>query len=215
MVCLFVAVVAIVSTAHLPIRPCQEVRYELRIRDYRKNVDQPEAVLNGLELVDGRAMCGWLDSIASNYEGEVTTSCDRSEKITLQVRSDEASVAEATAKTLYTLFCDSVSRYASKACAIKAEEYSRQIDSLLHLPSNDNIQSLISTFANRRAILLADNAGGVKYIEVLNSAEAGTAHRTPPRLLVILLATIAAMLLCFAIRLYVRATRNGENNLAS
>ena len=154
----------------------------MRIRDYRKNVDQPEAVLNGLELVDGRAMCGWLDSIASNYEGEVTTSCDRSEKITLQVRSDEASVAEATAKTLYTIGWDS--GFFCYVIAIIPLYY------------------YISMFVTG------------------NNEKEKNEHIFTPMIwsfvtLVILLATIAAMLLCFAIRLYVRATRNGENNLAS
>ena len=205
------AVVALLSTAELPWVPCHEARYGMRIRDYRKNIDQPEAVLNGLELVDGRALCGWLDSLSAGFDGEVETRCDRTEKITLRVRSADAREAETTARTLFTLFCDTVCRYADRACETKAREYSRQIDSLLLLPQTDSIQALVKAFADRRAILLADAAGGVKYVEVLNPAEAGIAHRTAPRLLVILLSTAATLLLCCAIGWYVRVARGREN----
>lgn len=205
------AVVALLSTAGLPWVPCNEARYEMRIRDYRKNIDQPEAVLNGLELVDGRALCGWLDSLSTGYGGDVETGCDRTEKITLRVRSADAREAETTARTLFTLFCDTVCRYADKACEIKAREYSRQIDSLLLLPQTDSIQALTKEFADRRALLLADAAGGVKYIEVLNPAEAGIAHRTTPRLVVVLLSVVATLLLCCAVGWYVRVAQGIEN----
>ena len=205
------AVVALLSTTELPWVPCHEARYEMRIRDYRKNIDQPEAVLNGLELVDGRALCGWLDSLSTAFGGEVETGCDRTEKITLRVRSADAKEAETTARTLFTLFCDTVCRYADKACGMKAREYSRQIDSLLLLPQTDSIQALVKAFADRRAILLADAAGGVKYIEVLNPAEAGMAHRTAPRLMVILLSIAATLLLCCATGWYVRVAQGAVN----
>ena len=76
---------------------------------------------------------------------------------------------------------------------------------------SDSIQALVKAFADRRAILLADAAGGVKYIEVLNPAEAGVAHRTAPRLLVILLSIVATLLLCCAIGWYVRVAQGAVN----
>ena len=148
-------IVAVLSTAELPWFPCHDERYEMCIRDYRKNINQPDTVLNGIEMVDSRALYNWLDILSPACDGDVEIGCDRTEKITLRVRSADANEAKATTHTLFTLFCDSVSRYADKACADKAQEYSRQINTLLLLPQN-SIQVLVKDFANRRAILLAD-----------------------------------------------------------
>lgn len=190
-----VLLVAVLATRDLPHPRVFEARYEFRIRDYQKNIDQPEAVLNGLELMDSYALAGALAARAANAD----IRCDKTEKITLCVRHAQAAEAAQQAAELFRFACDTVASFGDQMCLRKAAEYQSQIDSLSMLPVSDSTQSLLLAFRDRLAILQSDAAGGMKYIEVLNPAEAGKAVPTARRWLVVLLSVLASAILSLAL----------------
>lgn len=184
-----VLLIAVLVTGNLPSPRLYEARYEVRVRDYQKNIDQPEAVLNGLELVDSYALCDYL----AQKHASVSVRCDKTRKITLVAYHAQADSAEHIVQSVYQHLCDTVTAYGDSMCLKKAAEYQRQIDSLAGTSANDGHLALAEQFRDRLAILQADAAGGMKYIEVLNPAEAGKAFLTPSRWMIILCAFGAAL----------------------
>lgn len=199
---LLALVVAFVVTSQLPMPRQYEARYELRLRDYSKNIDQPESVLNGIELMDADQL---VQDLRCRYDHPgVKIWCDPSKKITIRVHSHQPDEALFRAQTIYQHLLDTVSQFGQQMCYAKAYEYQRQINLLRSLPATDSTASLINQFHDRLAILQADSQGGMRYIDVFCTPEHGPLHRTPSRPWVILLSVLSAALFSVILSLYRR-----------
>ena len=91
------AVVALLSTAGLPWVPCHEARYEMRIRDYRKNIDQPEAQLSQkVALPAGDYLFNATALTRSNYTSHIFAG-EQTERLVRVTRSTASDLDQARA----------------------------------------------------------------------------------------------------------------------
>lgn len=196
-VMLAVLAVALMVTRDLPCPRTYEVRYEFRVRNYFRNVEGPERVMAGLALRDSYWLCGYVDSLPVPEGLTRRVQYDPTEKITLLVRGMDSTAVADYAAELYGLACDTVARYGDEMCVRMAGVLRNHVE---HLPPTlDSLEALQKIFYEQLAVLEADNAGGVKYMYLLNTAELPQAERTPSRGLIVMLSTLVAMLFALAV----------------
>ena len=205
-VTLAVTLIALAVTRDLPVPQQYEARYELRLRDYHKNIDNPDAVMESLMLLDSYGLSRYLDSLPAPDGVEVSVQCDKTKKITIRVRhSDAVTAAEVAAQRLAVL-TDTATRFGDSMCVKRAAVYRDWIDSLRAQPPTAENSALLKDFVDRLAILEADKASGMAYVEVLNRLDGGVAHRTASRPWVVVISLLAAFLFSCVMALLRRAT---------
>lgn len=194
---LAVLAVALMVTRDLPQPRMYEVRYEFRVRNYLKNVEAPERVMASLALRDSYWLRGYVNSLPVPEGLTRRVQYDPTEKITLLVRGTDSTTVADYAAELYGLACDTVARYGDEMCVRMAGVLRNHVE---HLPPTlDSLEALQKIFYEQLAVLEADNAGGVKYMYLLNTAELPQAERTPSRGLIVMLSTLVAMLFALAV----------------
>lgn len=194
---LAVLAVALSVTSDLPRPRMYEARYEFRVRNYFRNVEGPERVMAGLALRDSYWLCEYVDSLPVPEGLTRRMQYDPTEKITLLVRGTDSTTVADYAAELYGLACDTVARYGDEMCVRMAGVLRNHVE---HLPPTlDSLEALQKIFYEQLAVLEADNAGGVKYMYLLNTAELPQAERTPSRGLIVMLSTLVAMLFALAV----------------
>lgn len=194
---LAVLAVALAVTSDLPRPRMYEARYEFRVRNYFRNVEGPERVMAGLALRDSYWLCEYVDSLPVPEGLTRRMQYDPTEKITLLVRGMDSTTVADYAAGLYRLACDTMARYGDEMCVRMAGVLRNHVE---HLPPTlDSLEALQKIFYEQLAVLEADNAGGVKYMYLLNTAELPQAERTPSRGLIVMLSTLVAMLFALAV----------------
>ena len=194
---LAVLAVALAVTSDLPRPRMYEARYEFRVRNYFRNVEGPERVMAGLALRDSYWLCGYVDSLPVPDGLTRRVQYDPTEKITLLVRGMDSTAVADYAAGVYRQACDTVNRYGDEMCMRMAGVLRNHVE---HLPPTlDSLAALQKIFYEQLAVLETDNAGGVKYMYLLNTAELPQAERTPSRGWIVLLSTLAALLFGVAV----------------
>lgn len=199
-VAVVVLIVSFAVTADLPWKRVYEARYEFRVRNFRKNVEGVENVMRNMDVVGSYGLCRYLETLPVDDGLSRTLKYDNTEKITLCVRGgDRAAVAQYAAR-LYSQACDTMQRFGDTMCVLIADALRREIDSLPET-LDDSLMHLRNDMYNRLIALEADNAGGAKYMDLLNGSELPQAKKTPSRACVIVLAMLAYGLLVLGYRL--------------
>ena len=195
---LAVLAVALAVTSDLPRPRMYEARYEFRVRNYFRNVEGPERVMAGLALRDSYWLCEYVDSLPVPEGLTRRMQYDPTEKITLLVRGTDSTTVADYAAGLYRLACDTMARYGDEMCGRVAMELHRQI-AQLPAPTTDSLEALQKELYAQLATLEADNAGGIKYVYLLNGAELPQVGKTPSRGWIVLLSTLVALLFGVAV----------------
>lgn len=92
-----------VSSVDLPQRKQYESRYEVRLRGFGADLYDPSRVLDslGVAWVDAQTMCDSLSLQVPPSEADVRIWCDKTQKITIRVRHDQADSAQLAAQQIY------------------------------------------------------------------------------------------------------------------
>lgn len=174
-------VVAWVSTCSLPWKPVYEARYEFRVRNFRKNVENCDTVMRNMDVMGSYGLCRYLGTLPVDDGLQRKLRYDNTEKITLCVRGEDSAATASYAAALYAEACDTLQRFGDTLFARVAEvlrEY-----------------GATETLAD----VELDLAGEASYMDLLNGAEVPQAHRTPSRAVVLLLAAVGALLFALAV----------------
>ncbi|MBP3740174.1 MAG: hypothetical protein J6I41_03575 [Bacteroidales bacterium] len=94
--------------------------------------------------------------------------------------------------------CDTVTRYGDEMCTRMVGVVNDQIDSLPE-PTTDSLQALQKQLYEMRAVLLSANAGGKKYVDLLNVGRVPMARLTPSRGLIVLLSLLSGVVFCLLV----------------
>lgn len=190
---LAVFVLAVFVTRELPSERKYEVRYEFRVRNYVKNVVGPDRVLGGIANRDSYWLCGYLKGLPEQ-EGLIRKiKYDKTEKVTLLIRGDDSIKVSEYGKELYSVACDTVTRYGDETCERMSEVLRREIATLPEVMS-DSLQSLQKELYEMLALMETGIEGGVKYVELLNEDELPQSHLTPSRWVIIVVSELVALI---------------------
>lgn len=192
------ACVSLAATADLPWHRLYESCYEFRVRNYLRNVDFPERILAGMDNRGSMWLCGYLDGLSEPDGLQCVVKCDVTGKLTLTVRGADSSLVAGYAASLYSVACDTVTRYGDEMCTRMVGVVNDQIDSLPE-PTTDSLQALQKQLYEMRAVLLSANAGGKKYVDLLNVGRVPMARLTPSRGLIVLLSLLSGMVFCLLV----------------
>lgn len=176
-----VLIVAIAATSDLPWKSVYEVRYEFRVRNFRKNVEGHECALRNMDVMGSYGLCRYMETLPVDEGLTRKLEYDNTERITLCVRgADSAAVADYAAG-LYEQAFDTLQRFGDTLFTRVAEVLREE---------------------EREVALVAieiDLASHTKYMDLLNGAELPQAHRTPSRAAVLLWSLVAGLLFAVAV----------------
>lgn len=186
-------IISLIVTQDLSWKPQYEARYEFRVRNYYKNVEEPELVLSGLSIHDSYWLYEYLSEQPAIADVERKLKYDNTEKITLLATGADSAMVASYAADLYNQACDTMEHYGDELSERLAEVLRKQIDSLSQ-PTTEGMDTLMETLYKRLVFVETSQASGLKYISLLNGAELPQAHKTPKRGWIILLSTAVAFL---------------------
>lgn len=186
-------IIAIAATCDLPWKPVYEVRYEFRVRNFRKNVEGHEYALRNMDVMGSYGLYRYLETLPVGEGLTRKLKCDNTEKITLCVRGDDSTSVANYAAELYGRACDTLQRFGDTLFARVAEV----------LRENDEKELL--------AVVETDIACHAKYMDLLNEAELPQAYRTPSRVAVLMWSLVAGLLFAFGVYVLKRRGKSDEN----
>ncbi len=186
-------IISFIVTRDLPWKPQYEVRYEFRVRNYFKNVEGPERVMSGLSLHDSHWLYGYLQQLLINDHIAIKLKYDNTEKITLLATGSDSAAVASSAAALYQMADDTMTRFGDDLCRRLAETLRNEL-TLLPSTRNDSLAAFEVELHRQLEAVELKNAGGEKYLGLLNKAELPQARKTPARGWVILLSMVAAFL---------------------
>lgn len=96
-VCAVVAIFSMVATRDLPVPSCYEVRYEVRLL----GMNLPDTPVKDLVCINPEDVCVRLREAARSSHCSVDVWCDKTYKVTIRVRDNDAATAEQIARSLY------------------------------------------------------------------------------------------------------------------
>lgn len=187
---LAVTLLAVWVTRDLPTPAVYEARYEVRLLDYSVHAD---TLLRTLPCMPRSEVCDYLSQQVGSREG-IDIWADNTQKITLRVRHQIKDTAEHLAADLYARLCDTATRYGTKLYAPVALVYRAHLDSLKVLPVTEEREALMQKYDHLLAEVEIGN-GHCQMVTLLNTSDAGTAHKTLNRWLIVLLSFLASVLL--------------------
>lgn len=187
---LAVTLLAVWVTRDLPTPVVYEARYEVRLLDYSVHAD---TLLRTLPSMPRSEICDYLSQQVGSREG-IDIWADNTQKITLRVRHQIKDTAEHLAADLYARLCDTATRYGAKLYAPVALVYRAHLDSLKVLPITEEREALMQKYDHLLAEVEIGN-GHCQMVTLLNTPDAGIAHKTLNRWLIVFLSFLASVLL--------------------
>lgn len=187
---LAVTLLAVWVTRDLPTPAVYEARYEVRLLDYSVHAD---TLLRTLPSMPRSEICDYLSQQVGSREG-IDIWADNTQKITLRVRHQSKDSAEMLSSVLYASLCDTATRYGAKLYAPVALVYRAHLDSLKVLPVTEEREALMQKYDHLLAEVEIGN-GHCQMVTLLNTSDAGTAHKTLDRWLIVFLSFLASVLL--------------------
>ena len=187
---LAVTLLAVWVTRDLPTPVVYEARYEVRLLDYSVHAD---TLLRTLPSMPRSEICDYLSQQVGSREG-IDIWADNTQKITLRVRHRSKDTAEHLAADLYAQLCDTANRYGAKLYAPVPLVYRAHLDSLKVLPITEEREALMQKYDHLLAEVEIGN-GHCQMVTLLNTPDAGTAHKTLNRWLIVFLSFLASVLL--------------------
>ncbi len=184
-------VIAIAATSGLPWKPVYEVRYEFRVRNFRKNVEGHEYALRNMDAMGSYGLSRYMEAQPVDDGLTRKLKYDDTEKITLCVRGDDSAAVAQYAAKLYEQALDTLQRFGDTLFAHVAEV----------LRENGEEEALVA--------VETDLASHANYVDLLNGAELPQAHKTPSRAAVLLWSLVAGLL--FAVAVCVLKGRRKDN----
>ena len=187
---LAVTLLAIGVTRDLPTPTVYEARYEVRLLDYSIHAD---TLLRTLPSMPRSEICDYLSQQVGSREG-IDIWADNTQKITLRVRHQSKDSAEMLSSALYASLCDTAIRYGTRLYTPVALVYRAHLDSLKVLPVTEEREALMQKYDHLLAEVEIGN-GHCQMVTLLNTSDAGTAHKTLNRWLIVFLSFLASVLL--------------------
>ena len=186
-------IIAIAATSDLPWKSVYEVRYEFRVRNFRKNVEGHEYALRNMDVMGSYGLWSYMETLPVDSGLTRKLKYDDTEKITLCVRGDDSTAVANYAARLYEQALDTLQRFGDTMYASVADL----------LRENGEQAALVA--------IEIDLACHANYVDLLNGAELPQAHKTQSRAMVLLCSLVAGLLFAAAVCV-LKGRRKGDES---